>query len=67
MNWNNKGPKTAELRKLVAKGATLRPVFGLKDPVHYEPRTKYDPQPWTDGNFRYHAWELTPDEETDNA
>ena len=22
------------------------------------PRTKYDPKPWTDGFFRYHAWEL---------
>lgn len=38
----------------------IEAVFGPdnKPTCYYEPRTKFDPQPWTDGFFRYHAWEL---------
>lgn len=56
-----RGPSTRELLKLVATGAKLQPVFGapMGDRVmRHEPRTKFDPQPWTDGLYRWHAWEL---------
>lgn len=58
----SRGPRTPELLKTLATGTVrLEPVFGAplgQKPVIHEPRTKYDPQPWTDGFFRYHAWEL---------
>lgn len=56
------GPTTRQLLKLVSdSNVTLAPVFGAvvgQKPVTHNPRTKFDPQPWTDGFFRYHAWEL---------
>lgn len=58
----SRGPRTPELlKKLATDSVRLMPVFGAplgQKPVVYEPRSKFDPQPWTDGCFRYHAWEL---------
>jgi hypothetical protein len=48
-----------QLRRLADSGETVVPVFGLKQPVRHEPRSKFDPKPWTDGTFRYQTWELT--------
>lgn len=51
-----------ELRSLLDQGKEARPVFGPGvgfPPVKHDPRTKFDPRPWTDGTFRYHTWELT--------
>lgn len=49
------------LRQTERDGVLIRPVFRTTGKVCcYEPRTKYDPMPWTDGFFRYHAWELAP-------
>ncbi len=61
--FKGKGPTTRQLLREVAEGKTVRPVWGLTNPVHHEPRTKFDPQPWTDGFFRYHAWELFAEKE----
>lgn len=56
-----RGHTTTQLKRAQSAGATVHPVFGLVDKVvTHEPRTKFDPKPWTDGFFRYHAWELHP-------
>lgn len=54
-------------RRLQTPGAHAYPVFGRpqgQKPVEYKPRVNHDPKPWTDGFFRYQAWELTV-EQTD--
>lgn len=56
-----RGPRTPELLRHLSAGKRIAPVFGApigQKPVVHNPRTKYDPKPWTDGFFRYHAWEL---------
>lgn len=58
------GPTTKQLLRAVAAGAVIKVVFGRQDvTMTHAPRTKFDPQPWTDGCFRYHAWELTAEEQ----
>jgi len=49
-----------EIKETYPFVAKVEAVFGPghKPACYYEPRTKFDPQPWTDGFFRYHAWEL---------
>lgn len=64
--FKGKGPNTRQLVKAAAAGKVIRPVWGLQNPVHHEPRTKFDPQPWTDGWFRYHAWELHAEDPKDS-
>lgn len=51
---------TAELRLAIENGQQVFPVFGPVDqkPVKYDPRTKYDPQPWNNGTYRYNSREL---------
>lgn len=54
-----------ELREEIARGRVAKPVFGMtvgQKPVEYSPRNKFDPQPWTDGFFRWHTWELTTED-----
>lgn len=56
---------TAQGRRFIAAGKILMPIMGRpigQQPVIHAPRTQYDPKPWTDGHYRYHAWELTPEE-----
>lgn len=50
-----------QLRNHIAAGKKAVPVFGPGNPraVRHEPRTRFDPKPWTDGVYRYFTWELT--------
>lgn len=51
-----------QLRKGIKTGKVAFPVFGRpvgQKPVTYQPRTNFDPKPWSDGFFRYFGWELT--------
>lgn len=51
-----------QLRRGIDAGKLAFPVFGRpvgQKPVTYQPRTGFDPKPWTDGFFRYFGWELT--------
>jgi hypothetical protein len=41
------------LLKAQAEGYTIRWVWGQDKALKYEPRGKFDPQPFTDGFFRY--------------
>lgn len=49
-----------QLRAAIDNGKLVQPISGPTPPprCRYEPRTKYDPQPWTCGTYRYKANEL---------
>lgn len=52
---------TRQLKKMASEGVELKPVFGAPlglNPVVHQPRHKFDPQPWTDGFYRWSGWEL---------
>jgi len=53
---------TQQLRRAASEGRQVLPVFGRPvgaPSAKYDPRTRFDPKPWSDGTFRYSAWELT--------
>lgn len=49
---------TREVRRQVAQGRVAVRSIGTPERVVHEPRTKNDPQPWTDGVFRYTGREV---------
>jgi len=59
------GVRTGNSRYLVTaekEGYTIRPVFGPPGMVlHYKPRSKFDPLPFTDDYFRYNSTECWAD------
>jgi len=57
---------TPQLKKLLAEGETLKPVFGAPlglNVIEHAPRHKFDPQPWTDGFYRWSGWELETEQD----
>jgi hypothetical protein len=49
----NRVGSTRYLLASVKDGYTIKAGPGDGHPVRHEPRTKYDPQPFTDGTFWY--------------
>lgn len=49
-----------KLRKAIKEGKLVKAVFGPDNlpPCWHQPRTEFDPKPWTNGVFRYNATEL---------
>lgn len=46
------------LGQIKAGRIAVRSVGGTPEPVTYQPRSKNDPQPWTDGLFRFNGREV---------
>lgn len=49
---------TREILNEMAKGRQPFNSVGPEGPVTYEPRSKYDPQPFTNGAYRYSGREV---------
>lgn len=52
---------TRFLLKSQSEGWVILAGPGSGHPVQHEPRTRFDPQPFTDGFFRFKSWECWAD------